>query len=57
VLFHVNALTGDDVREEGQSNPRHALQGFDAVQGPLIDIFMLPNANRTIVMLDEYLQV
>ena len=57
MIFHVNALTGDDVKEEGSPNSRHALQGFDAIQGPLVDIFMLPNANRTIVMLDEYLQV
>lgn len=55
VLFHVNALTGDDVRENS-SIPRAALQGFDAVMGPLVDVFMLPNENRTIVMLDEYLQ-
>ncbi|KAG1773685.1 hypothetical protein EV702DRAFT_559870 [Suillus placidus] len=56
VLFHVNALTGDDVREEHQSIPRDLLQGLDAVMGPLVDVFMLPNENRTIVMLDEYLQ-
>lgn len=56
VLFHVNALTGDDVREENPSIPRAALQGLDAVMGPLVDVFMLPNENRTIVMLDEYLQ-
>ncbi|OAX35578.1 DUF1620-domain-containing protein [Rhizopogon vinicolor AM-OR11-026] len=57
VLFHVNALTGEDVREEDLSTSRHALEGFDAVQGPLIDVYMLPSENRTIVMLDEYLQV
>jgi hypothetical protein len=57
VLFHVNALTGDDVREEHQSIPRTALEGLDAVMGPLVDVFMLPSENRTIVMLDEYLQV
>lgn len=57
VLFHVNALTGDDVREENPSLPRVALQGLDAVMGPLVDVFVLPNENRTIVMLDEYLQV
>ena len=57
VLFHINALTGDNVREEGASTPRLALEGFDAVQGPLIDVYMLPGENRTIVILDEYLQV
>ncbi|KAG1790453.1 uncharacterized protein HD556DRAFT_1392090 [Suillus plorans] len=56
VLFHVNALTGDDVRDEHQSIPGTALEGLDAVMGPLVDVFMLPNENRTIVMLDEYLQ-
>ncbi|KAG2745231.1 hypothetical protein P692DRAFT_20877183 [Suillus brevipes Sb2] len=56
VLFHVNALTGDDVREENPFVPRAALQGLDAVMGPLVDVFVLPNENRTIVMLDEYLQ-
>lgn len=57
VLFHVSALTGDDVRDEHQSIPGAALEGLDAVMGPLVDVFMLPNENRTIVMLDEYLQV
>ncbi|KAG2143699.1 hypothetical protein DEU56DRAFT_884358 [Suillus clintonianus] len=56
VLFHVNALTGADVREETLPNSRAALQGLDAVMGPLVDVFMLPDENRTIVMLDEYLQ-
>ncbi|KAG2355552.1 hypothetical protein BDR07DRAFT_1613621 [Suillus spraguei] len=56
VLFHLNALTGDDVIEGHQSFPRVALQGLDAVMGPLVDVFMLPNKNRTVVMLDEYLQ-
>ena len=53
----VNALTGDDVREEGASTPRLALEGFDAIRGLLIDVYMLPSENRTIVILDEYLQV
>ncbi|OJA12457.1 hypothetical protein AZE42_08057 [Rhizopogon vesiculosus] len=57
VLFHVNALTGEDVRQEDSSTSIHALEGFNAVQGPLIDVFMLPSEKRTIVMLHEYLQV
>jgi hypothetical protein len=53
----MHCRTGDDVREEGASTPRLALEGFDAVQGSLIDVYMLPSENRTIVMLDEYLLV
>ncbi|KAG1895707.1 uncharacterized protein F5891DRAFT_1193876 [Suillus fuscotomentosus] len=56
VLFHVNALMGDNVREENPFIPRAALQGLNAVIGPLVDIFMLPNENQIIVMLNEYLQ-
>lgn len=57
MLFYVNALMRDNVREEKSSIPRAALQGLDAVMGPLVDVFMLPNENWIIVILNEYLQV
>ncbi|KAG1820762.1 hypothetical protein EV424DRAFT_1347024 [Suillus variegatus] len=56
MLFYVNALMRDNVREEKSSIPRAALQGLDAVMGPLVDVFMLPNENWIIVILNEYLQ-
>src|SRR6267154_1219618 len=48
---------GDDVRGKSPSTPEAALRGLDAVLGAVIDVFMLPNENRTIAMLDKHLQV
>ncbi|KAG1742160.1 hypothetical protein EDB19DRAFT_1970533 [Suillus lakei] len=56
LTFHVNALMGGNIREENPSIPRAALQGLDAVMDPLVDVFILPNENRTTVMLNEYPQ-
>ncbi|KAM6494809.1 Protein of unknown function (DUF1620) domain containing protein [Amanita muscaria] len=59
VIFHIDALTGADVREgvpESQKS-QGLLQGYDAIQGPLVQAFFLQNETRAVVMLDEFLQV
>ncbi len=56
VVFHVDALTGEDAR--GQSPAGDLLQGEDAISGPLVEAFLLKgDAGRTVVLLDEFLQV
>ncbi|KAH7906600.1 hypothetical protein BJ138DRAFT_1015952 [Hygrophoropsis aurantiaca] len=59
VLFHVDALTGEDARDgvAAASPPGSNLEGVDVIQGPLIDVFMLPTPNKTLAFLDEFLQV
>ncbi|KAF8625878.1 hypothetical protein AX15_005151 [Amanita polypyramis BW_CC] len=60
VLFHVDAMTGADVRSQGlkQSSDVHdLLQGLDVIQGPMIESFLLQNEARAVAMLDEFLQV
>lgn len=56
VLFHVNALTGENVREEEKKGA--LLQGFDIIQGPIVDAYLLPTDEaKVVVLLDEFLQV
>ncbi|KAI0758760.1 hypothetical protein C8Q74DRAFT_1299849 [Fomes fomentarius] len=56
VLFHVDALTGEDAREKSPSND--VLQGEDIVSGPLVEAFLLRTVSgRIVVALDEFLQV
>ena len=56
VLFHVNALTGEDAT--GKSPGNDVLQGEDIVSGPLVEAFLLrTDSGRAVVCLDEFLQV
>ncbi|KAI0772317.1 DUF1620-domain-containing protein [Trametes elegans] len=56
VLFHVDALTGEDAR--GESSAGDVLQGKDAVSGPVVEAFLLDTpAARAVVLFDEFLQV
>ncbi|KAI0369552.1 DUF1620-domain-containing protein [Pilatotrama ljubarskyi] len=56
VLFHVDALTGEDAR--GESPSGDVLQGEDVVSGPLVEVFLLRTASgRAVLLLDEFLQV
>ncbi|KAI0633153.1 DUF1620-domain-containing protein [Trametes polyzona] len=56
VVFHVDALTGEDAR--GKSSTGDVLQGEDVVSGPLVEAFLLPTGHaRVVVLLDEFLQV
>ena len=73
VIFHFDPLTGEDIKvfisTDGETeNPRvnvkgvdgrwiSALEGVDAIAGPLIDVFLVPDGKDTIGMLDEFLQV
>jgi hypothetical protein len=55
VLFHLDALTGEDVR---RVSPRGAvLEGLDVIAGPVVDVFLLPFEPRTVMLLDEFMQV
>jgi hypothetical protein len=55
VIFHVNALTGEDVL--GNSPADTILRSFDIISGPLLGAFPLPGVNKAIVLIDESLQV
>ncbi|KAH7927025.1 DUF1620-domain-containing protein [Leucogyrophana mollusca] len=57
VLFHIDALTGADARQDAPPTVGDILEGVDVISGPLIDAFMLPTANKTLAFLDEFLQV
>lgn len=73
VIFHFDPLTGEDIRivtstDDETNNPRvnvkgadgrwvNALEGVDAIAGPLVDVFLLPDGKDTVGMLDEFLQV
>ena len=56
VLFHVDALTGEDAR--GVSAPGELLQGFDIIAGPLVQAYLLrSDTQKFVVLLDEFVQV
>lgn len=56
VLFHVDALTGEDLSGTPQKDDG-TLVGLDLISGPIIEAYLLPDSPRTIVLLDEFLQV
>ncbi|GBE86822.1 hypothetical protein SCP_1000640 [Sparassis crispa] len=56
VLFHIDALTGADVR--GVSPAGALLQGLDVIAGPLVEAYLLRSGNsKIVVLLDEFVQV
>ncbi|KII83787.1 hypothetical protein PLICRDRAFT_147866 [Plicaturopsis crispa FD-325 SS-3] len=55
VLFHLDALTGEDALKKSPSGG--ILQGTDVISGPLVEAFLLQNETKTVVLLDEFLQV
>ncbi len=55
VLFHVNALTGEDAL--GKSPTGTVLQGIDLISGPLLEAYQLPGNSKAIILLDEFGQV
>ena len=73
VIFHFDPLTGEDIKvvastDDETENPCvnvkdadgrwvSALKGVDAIAGPLIDVFLVPDGKDTIGMLNEFLQV
>ncbi|KAG6330871.1 hypothetical protein ID866_8220 [Astraeus odoratus] len=64
VVFEVDPLTGEDARpredENQQSNTiakTGLLEGKDVIQGPTVEVFLLPESNGTLALLDEFMQV
>lgn len=55
VLFHINALTGEDAT--GVSPSKEVLQGVDIISGPLTEAYMLEGESRIVILLDEFRQV
>lgn len=56
VLFHIDALTGGDVR--GVSATADVLQGFDVIAGPMIEAYLVRSGStKVVVLLDEFVQV
>jgi len=55
VIFHVNALTGEDAL--GKSPAGTVLQGVDLISGPSLGAYPLPEISNAIIVLDEFLQV
>lgn len=56
VLFHIDALTGEDLSGVKQKDDG-ILAGLDLISGPIVDAYLLSDSPRTIVLLDEFLQV
>ena len=55
VVFHIDALTGEDA--EGKSSSNGLLEGIDVVNGEVLDVFLLRGGNKTVVFVDKFLQV
>ncbi|THH04236.1 hypothetical protein EW145_g5667 [Phellinidium pouzarii] len=54
VVFHIDALTGEDAE---RNSPSGMLKGTDAVRGEILDAFMLRGENKTVILLDKFLQI
>jgi hypothetical protein len=55
VVFHIDAMTGKDARKG--SVDEELLQGHDIIAGPIVDAFLLERKTKTVVLLDEFMQV
>lgn len=55
VIFHLNARTGEEA--SGLSKTDSVLQGLDVIQGSLVEAYLLQTEMKTVVLLDEFLQV
>lgn len=55
MIFHLNALTGEDALEK--SPVGSVLQGVDLISGPSLGAYPLPENSNSIILLDELLQV
>ena len=51
----MDALTGEDV--EGKSTSNGLLEGVDVVNGEVSDVFLLRGEDKTVVLIDKFLQV
>jgi ER membrane protein complex subunit 1 len=58
VIFHIDALTGEDVSGVDRNEAGSALQGRDIISGPMIEAYLLDHDDsKVILLLDEFLQV
>lgn len=48
-------MTGDDVRKESPLGT--VFEGLDIISGPIIEAFLLQNQTKTVLLLDEFMQV
>lgn len=55
VLFHIEALTGEDVTKTSKTG--EVFEGIDLISGPLVEGYLFQNKTKMLVLLDEYLQV
>ena len=55
VLFHVDAITGQDMIKSSPIG--EPFEGFDIISGPIVECFFLQNQTKTILLLDEFMQV
>ncbi|THH17682.1 hypothetical protein EW146_g3182 [Bondarzewia mesenterica] len=55
VVFHIDALTGEDAT--GASSSNEVLPGVDIISGPLIESYMLQGQSKMVILLDEFRQV
>lgn len=57
VLFHIDALTGEDARYAERPETETILQGFDVIAGPLVEAYLVQDANiKYVLLFDEFLQ-
>ncbi|KIK01760.1 hypothetical protein K443DRAFT_550803 [Laccaria amethystina LaAM-08-1] len=54
VLFHINAVNGEDVRRASKKSD--LFEGLDIIQGPLVEGFLLQTEPKAVVLLDEFLR-
>jgi hypothetical protein len=58
VIFHIDALTGEDASGVARSVNDRALQGKDIISGPMVEAYLLDHDDvRVVLLLDEFLQV
>jgi len=55
VIFHVNALTGEDAL--GKSPADTVLEGVDLISGPSLGAYQLPGHSKAVIVLDKFRQV
>ena len=57
-MFHIDALTGEDARYAERPETETILQGFDVIAGPLVEAYLVQDANiKYVLLFDEFLQV
>lgn len=58
VLFHIDALTGEDVAHPEETSQDNLLEGVDAIAGALVEAFLVRDgATKYLLLFDEFLQV